>query len=248
MTSENVIDFLAFSMDNPSSIKPCIETARHNARAVRTALTGVMWEAINGAWLDLRRVDGRNLGRSALDSFLSRVKEAALRLDGSAYRTMLRNDTYYFFRLGVMLERADNTARILDVKYNILLPEHTNVGGGLDYFQWSSILRIVSAEIAYHRVYRESLKPWLVADLLVFNAEMPRSLAACYDAIRDTVDRLAHEYGRQGQVQRLARTIRTRLANANIDDVFRSGLHEFLTDFVAENARLGQAVAEQYLS
>ena len=247
-TADNVVDFLAFSAGNPSSIKMCVETARANARAVRTALTSVMWEAINGAWLDLHRVDGRGMGRQALNAFLSRVREAAIRLDGSAFRTMLRNDAYFFFRLGVMLERADNTARILDVKYNLLLPEHANVGGGLDYFQWSSILRTVSADIAYHRVYRQSLKPWLVADLLVLRTEMPRSLAACYDTIRDTVDRLASEYGRQGQVQRLARSIRTRLANANIDEIFRSGLHEFLTDFVEENAQLGHAVAEQYLS
>lgn len=248
ITAKSVIDFLAFSRSNSSSIKMCIETARANARAVRTALTAVMWEAINGAWLDLRRVDGTNMKRGALDQFLSSVKEAALRLDGSAYRTMLRSDAYFFFRLGVMLERADNTARILDVKYNLLLPEHINVGGGLDYFQWSSILRIVSADVAYHRIYRQSLKPWLVADLLVLRAEMPRSLTACYDAIRETLDRLANEYGRQGPSQRLARSIRTRLANANIDDIFRSGLHEFLTDFVGENARLGQAIVDQYLS
>lgn len=247
-SAENVVDFLAFSTSNPSSIKMCVDTARSNARAVRTALTSVMWEAINGAWLDLHRVDGRNMGRQALDSFLTRVREAALRLDGSAYRTMLRRDTYFFFRLGVMLERADNTARILDVKYNLLLPEHANVGGGLDYFQWSSILRTVSADIAYHRVYRQSLKPWLVADLLVLRNEMPRSLAACYDSIRETVDRLASDYGRQGPVQRLARSIRTRLANANIDDIFRNGLHEFLTEFLQENAELGHAVVDQYLT
>ncbi len=247
-TADNVVSFLAFSTTNPSSIKMCVETGRANARAVRTALTAVMWEAINGAWLDLRRVDGRDLRRSALDSFLSRVKEAALRLDGSAYRTMLRSEAYFFFRLGVMLERADNTARILDVKYHLLLPDSAAVGGSLDYFQWSSILRTVSAHTAYHWVYRQSLKPWLVADLLVLRPEMTRSLAACYDGIRETLDQLGHEFGRQGPAQRLARSIRTRLANARIDGIFQSGLHEFLTEFIVENAKLGQAVAEQYLS
>lgn len=248
ITAKSVIDFLAFSRKNSSSIKMCIETARANARAVRTALTAVMWEAINGAWLDLRRADGTDMKRGALDQFLAKVKEAALRLDGSAYRTMLRSDAYFFFRLGVMVERADNTARILDVKYNLLLPKDTNVGGGLDYFQWSSILRIVSADVAYHRIYRQSVKPWLVADLLVLRSEMPRSLTACYDSIRETLDRLANEYGRQGPAQRLSRSIRTKLANSNIDDVFRGGLHEYLTDFVGENARLGQAIVDQYLS
>jgi len=248
VTADNVLHFLAFSPSNPSSIKMCIETGRANARAVRTALTAVMWEAINGAWLDLTRIDGRNIRRGALHDFLGRVKEASIRLDGSAYRTMLRRDAYFFFRLGVMLERADNTARILDVKYHLLLPDQAEVGGGLDYFQWTSILRTVSAHTAYHWVYRESVKPWLVADLLLLRAEMPRSLAACYDVIRETLDQLATAYGRQGPSQRLARSIRTRLANANIDDIFRTGLHEFLTDFLAENGRLGQAVIDQYLS
>ncbi len=247
-TAETVLDYLAFSTDNPSSIKMCLDRARANARAVRTALTAVMWEAINTAWLDLRRIDGRDLSRSARDDFLHRVKEAALRLDGSAYRTMLRHESYFFFRLGVMLERADSTARILDVKYHLLLPENAKIGGGIDYFQWSSILRIVGANTAYNWVYHQSLKPWLVADLLVLRSELPRSLAACYDVIRETLDELANSIGRQGPAQRLARSMRTRLANANIDDIFRSGLHEFLTDFVSENARLGRAVVDQYLT
>ena len=142
------------------------------------------------------------------------MKEACLRFDGSAYRTMLRNDVYYFSRLGVYLERADSTARILDVKYHVLLPEQANVGGGLDYFQWSSILRSVSALTAYRWVYRESLKPWLIADLLILNEQMPRSLASCYENLSTYLDELALAYGRQGPSQRTARSIRTRLQNA----------------------------------
>jgi len=247
-SARNVLDYLAFSPANNSSIKACIDRARANARAVRTALTAVMWEAINGAWLDLHRIDGRNLGRAARDDFLARVKEAALRIDGSAYRTMLRHDAYFFFRLGVMLERADNTARILDVKYHLLLPENANIGGGLDYFQWSSILRTVGANTAYHWVYRQSLKPWLIADLLVLRPEMPRSIAACYDVLRETLDQLANRYGRQGQAQRLARSVRTRLANTDIDELFKRGLHESLTEFLNDNAALGAAIVDQYLA
>ena len=245
---ETVLDFLAFSPENSSSIKSCIDKARSNARAVRTALTAVMWEAINSAWLDLRRIDGSNLGRAARADFLTRVREAALRIDGSAYRTMLRHDSYFFFRLGVMLERADNTARILDVKYHLLLPENARIGGGLDYFQWSSILRIVGANTAYHWVYRQSLKPWLVADLLVLRPEMPRSVAACYDVLRETLDEIANDYGRQGPAQRLARSIRTRLANLDIEEVFKRGLHESLLELLDDNAKLGAAIVEQYLA
>jgi uncharacterized alpha-E superfamily protein len=243
-----VINYLAFSPDNPSSIRMCLETARNNARAVRTALTAEMWEAINSGWLELKRFDGTRMDRPTLNDFLNRVKAACLLFDGSAYRTMLRNDVYYFSRLGVYLERADNTARIIDVKYHVLLPEPANVGGGLDYFQWTSILRSVSALTAYRWVYRESLKPWLVADLLVLNEQMPRSLASCYENLTAYLDQLSLAYGRQGQSQRAARSLRTRLQNSSISDIFqKKGLHEFLTEFIRDNARLGTAITEQYL-
>jgi len=246
-TGESVVDFLAFSADNPSSIRSCLERARVNARTVRTALTTEMWEAINGAWLGLR--DFNRLGdRVRLNAFLTYVKEASLRFDGSAYRTMLRNDAYFFSGLGSFIERADNTARILDVKYHLLLPEQESVGGGLDFFQWSSILRSVSANTAYHWVYRESVKPWLVADLLVLNEQLPRSLSACYGRICEFLDELSLAYGRQGPAQRVARSTRNRLQNATLEDVFQGGLHEFLTEFIGENSRLGQAITDQYLA
>jgi uncharacterized alpha-E superfamily protein len=248
-TREAVIDFLAFSPDNPSSIRSCFEVARTNARSVRTALTTEMWDAINSAWLELGKYRASGLNQDEhLASFLSFVKETGLRFDGSAYRTMLRSDGYWFSRLGVMIERADNTARILDVKYHVLLPDAEHVGGSLDYFQWSAILRAVSALTAYHWVYKESLKPWLVADLLILNDQMPRSLAACYESIVRNLDSLSLAYGRQGPAQRSARAIRTRLENARIDDVFQSGLHEFVADFISENNRLGAAITQQYLT
>jgi uncharacterized alpha-E superfamily protein len=246
---DKVIDFLAFSPDNPSSIKNCLGTARHNSRAERTALTSDMWEAINSGWLELKRFDGARMDRDTLTKFLGRVKDACLLFDGAAYRSMLRNDSYFFLRLGVYLERADSTARILDVKYHLLLPEGASVGGGLDYFQWASILRSVSSLTAYRWVYHESLKPWLIADLLVLNEQMPRSLASCYENLTAFLDELSLAYGRQGPAQRVARSIRTRLQNATISDIFqKTGLHEFLTDFIADNGKLGSAIAEQYLT
>ena len=178
---ENVTEFLAFSTANPSSIRNCFEVARTNARAVRTALTVEMWDAINGAWLELKRFGNGPTSREEFMRFLRWVQEKSLLFDGSAYRTMLRNDAYWFSRLGLYIERADNTARILDVKYHLLLPAQEHVGGPLDYFQWAAILRSVSALTAYHWVYRESLKPWLIADLLILKDQMPRSLASCYD-------------------------------------------------------------------
>ena len=191
-TSENVIEFLAFSPKNPASIRNCIEVARHNARAVRTALTVEMWEIINGAWLELQSIDAQRLRQGHdLARFLAWVKETSLRFDGIAYRTMLRNDSYYFSRLGFQIERVDNTARILDVKYHVLLPDSEPIGGGLDYFQWAAVLRSVSAVTSYQWVYRDSVKPWLVADFLILREEMPRSLACCSGNIMRYLDELS---------------------------------------------------------
>lgn len=247
VNADTVGRFLAFSPNNPSSIRSCIETARENARSVRTALTTEMWDTINGAWLELRNYEGRDLSQEEFARFLDWVKSISLTFDGSAYRTMLRNDAYWFTRLGTAIERADNTARILDVKYQILLPASERVGGSLDYFQWTTILREVSAFNAYHWVYRESIKPMLVADLLILNRQMPRSFLNCYGQLVEHLDLIADAYGRRGPSQRLAGNLLARLEGDHIERVFASGLHEFVTAFIDENNRVGEAIATQYL-
>jgi len=248
----SVVDYLAFAPDNPSSIRNCIKFARANARAVRTALTAEMWEAINGAWIELGRFETSNNGssrydREELSRFFEFVKKTSLDYDGSVDRTMLRNDSYWFSRAGLYIERADNTARILDVKYHVLLPEHETVGGSVDYFQWTAILRAVSSLTAYHWVYRESVKPWLIADLLILKKEMPRSLIACYDNIVRFLDAIGDAYGRVGPSQTQARDVLARLEHATTNEIFKIGLHEFITAFVEDNDRLGESISEQYL-
>ncbi len=183
-TEQTVRDFLAFDPANPSSIRSCLDIARANGRAVRTALTTEMWEPINDAWHHLQTIKPAEMSNEDFVRFLEWVEHVTLVFDGSARRTMLRNDAYWFLRLGGAVERADNTARILDVKYHLLLPAREQVGGGLDFFQWTTILREVSALTAYHWVYRDRVKPWLVADLLILNAQMPRSLMSCYNVNR----------------------------------------------------------------
>jgi uncharacterized alpha-E superfamily protein len=249
VTEPNVIEFLTFSRDNPSSIRNCLDCARTNARAVRTALTVEMWEAINGAWLELKAMEARRGAYSSdeLGRFLEFVKQTSLIYDGGAYRTMLRNDAYWFSRVGLFVERADNTARLLDVKYHVLLPEKELVGGSLDYFQWAAILRAVSAHTAYHWVYRTSMKPWLVADLLILRPEMPRSLISCYESIVRNLDNLARAHGRQGASQRQARGTYGRLETLSMESVFQGGLHEFVQSFISENNKLGALISEQYL-
>jgi uncharacterized alpha-E superfamily protein len=244
---DTVRDFLAFSPHNPSSIRSCLERARDNARSVRTALTVEMWEVINGAWLELKRFKGSEMSREEFGRFIEWTKGVSLTCDGSAYRTMLRNDAFWFTRLGTAIERADNTARILDVKYHVLLPPSESVGGSLDYFQWTAILREVSALTAYHWVYRQGIKPWLVADLLILNRQMPRSLANCYELLVRHLDLIADAYGRRGESQDLASAMKARLSATTMDAVFAQGLHEFIEDFIDENDRLGTAITQQYL-
>ncbi len=248
----SVVEYLTFASDNPSSIRNCIELARANGRAVRTALTVEMWDAINGAWIELKRFEESNFGhgrfdREELSRFLDFVKKTSLDYDGTAHRTMLRNDAYWFSRLGLYIERADNTARILDVKYHVLLPMDETVGGSLDYFQWTSILRAVSALNAYHWVYRESIKPWFIADLLILRPEMPRSLIACYDNIVRILDSIAIAYSSSGPAQAQAHEVLGRLERATTKEIFKIGLHEFITDFVENTDLLGRAIQEQYL-
>ena len=246
-TEKSVREYLAFSPENASSITACITRARTNARSVRTALTVELWEAINGAWNGLAE-QGQPTRRDEFGHFLEWVKTVTLSVEGAASRTMLRNDAYYFLRLGAAIERADNTARLLDVKYHLLLPEGERVGGQLDYFQWTTLLREVSALTAYRWVYRDSVKPWLVADLLVLNRQMPRSLASCQASIVRYLEKLASDYGRRGPAQRLAAERMRALESAKIETIFQAGLHEYIQGFLAENIRLGQSITEQYLS
>ena len=245
---DSVTNFIIEGDKNPSSIRRCIESARSNARAVRNAITTEMWEEINSAYLRLQKLKIRKAHPGDMAQFIGFIKETSLRFDGAAYRTMLRDDSYWFERLGLFIERADNTARLLDVKYHVLLPEHEMVGGGLDYFQWTAVLRSVSAQSSFHYHYRESVKPWLVADFLILRPEQPRSLVACYRELQQFLEALAELYGRQGPAQRLARSRLSRLETIDINSLFQGGLHEFLTEFLADNNALGQAIAQQYLS
>src|SRR5579863_3401473 len=213
----SVLDYLVRDGENPSSILSCIDTARRNARAVRTALTVDMWDALNHTWLRSRELAANALCSESITDFLDWVKQRSQLFNGAYGSTMLRNDAYYFTRLGTFIERADNTARILNVKYFVLLPQNENIGGALDYYQWQAILRSVSALRAYHWVYQERLKPWLVAELLILRPEMPRSLLSCFRQIVSYLELLSEaHHGRRGECHRLASEIRDQLRDGKI--------------------------------
>jgi uncharacterized alpha-E superfamily protein len=214
---------------------------------VRTALTSEMWDALNGAWLELQRFEKKRMDREEFARFLDWVKNVSLVFDGSAYRTMLRDDGYWFSRLGVYIERADNTARILDVKYHVLLPANEQVGGSLDYFQWTTdAARGLGADGLSLGLSRGGEAS---ADRRPADPEPAHAALAgrCYENISRFLDLLGDAYGRQGPAQRQARKTLSNLSNTRIDDIFQHGLHEFISDFITENNRLGGTVIEQYL-
>ena len=247
IATAKVIDFLIFDEDNPSSIRSCIKTARNNGRAVRTALTRDVWESINATWNELAQVKPSSMTADRLPVFLEWVKQRVMSFRGALLGTMLRNDTYYFSQLGNFVERADNTARILDVKYFILLPKPTDVGSDLDMQQWAQILRSVSGHRSYRWFYRDShYRPWLVSEFLILKEEMPRSLVFSYAWVNRALAGLANHYGQSYDCHVQARETYDRLKQASMEQIFQAGLHEFLQEFIAGNTRLSQSIARQY--
>jgi uncharacterized alpha-E superfamily protein len=243
-TPFNVSRYLTLADENPNSVRSCLYRARENARAARNALTREGWEAINRAWLDIRGRTSPGGGQAAMN-LIDRLKADTRGFEGALSR-MLRRESYWFLRLGSVIERGDNTARLLDVKYYLLLPEGEQVGGALDRDQWTTILHTVSARNAYRFLYRDALKPWLVADMLIFRQELPRSLAGSAAETVDLLAELGDRTGRQGEADRLARQRLGEFEESDIDRLFQAGLHESLQRFIAENAALDGAIAQQF--
>lgn len=244
--TEDVVHFMLFDPENPSSVYACLATARRNARAQRTALTREMWECLNSAWIEFAAINPKSLTSDKLPPLFDWIRGRSALFRGALLNTILRNDTFYFNQLGTFLERSDNTARILDVKYYVLLPHSELVGGDIDNAQWSAILRSVSAHRSYRWVYHESYKPWHVADYLILNRQMPRSLRSCYDEINDALVELNSYYATDSGCQNLARETLRILIDGNMTRIFQSGLHEFLADCISRNNRLGNEISAAY--
>ncbi|MGX8014044.1 alpha-E domain-containing protein [Mesorhizobium sp. ORM8.1] len=245
-TAANVSDFLLRDTSNASSTMSSIETARNNARMVRTALTRETWESINEAWMALKRMLARPIDERDLPNVLDAIKRETALIRGSFYGTMLRNEIFDFSQLGTYVERADNTARILDVKYYVLLPSLSWVGSTLDNYQWESILRSVSAHRSYRWVYEADYKPTNIADYLILNVRMPRSLTFCYRFLGEHLKFLSDDYGERHACHATAEKIQATLRRGSIKDIFDHGLHEFLAEFIRDNTRLGDEIAQDY--
>ena len=245
ISGSSVVLFLAFDGDFPSSILAAIRSARENARALRVAITSEMWESINTTWLELRDYDAKTLFNGGVRDFCDWVKERTLSFRGVTDSTMLRDESYAFLDLGLAIERADNTARLLDSKYHVLLPRDEHVGGSVDYYQWGAILRSLSAFRAYHKVYSDVIQSHRVAELLLLRRDMPRSLTACFERITGQLDTLCQ--GRPRECQRIAGEMHAGLRFGRIDDIFQQGLHEFLTRFIGRNAELSVQIENDFM-
>ncbi|MCO6417259.1 alpha-E domain-containing protein [Siccirubricoccus sp. KC 17139] len=244
-TAEAVIHWLIFDPDNPSGILPCFEAARRNARAVRTALTVDMWEALNDGWNHLRKLPPEATDGDHLPDFLGWVRDRVTLFNGAAHETMLRDEAWRFVRLGTMLERADNSARLLDVRHKLLTPE---AEGAVDYVQWQAVLRAVSALRSYQWIYRDRLQPRRIAELLILRPELPRSLLSCFGEVAETLEAIAvGQGGRRGECHRLAGGLHAQLRYGRIEAIFEQGLHEFLTGMIARAAELGGEIEAFYI-
>lgn len=242
----SVINFLLRDSANPSSVLSVTEAARNNARLVRTALTREVWEAVNETWIKQKAALARPVRETDLPDVLGLIRSQSALVRGATVGTMLRNDIYNFARIGTFVERADNIARILDVKYYVLLPSVQLVGSTLDNVQWETILRAASAERSFRWLHGGETRPLTIADFLILDRRMPRSLLYCLRKIAGNLGHLCADYGVRRPSLDAALELRDQLEDMSIEQVMERGLHEFLTSFIQSNNALARQVEEDF--
>ncbi len=244
----NIESFMFFDMDNPASIASCMEAARENGRIVRTALTSQVWDALNSGFQEIREMRRTERSKMSISDLIDWTHSQAALVRGAIDGTQLRADGFDFLHLGYALERADSTARLLDVKYYVLLPQIDYVGSGFDNYQWETVLRANSAHRAFHWAYGGEVTPAKIADFLILNRKSPRSLITSAENAMHHLDRLSRAYGRGTEARTRVRSIVGELAETTIEDIFDEGLHEFLTRVIGEVSILSGLIHAAYLS
>lgn len=243
----NIESFLFFDRDNPSSVAACITQARENGRIVRTALTGQVWDALNTAFQELRQIERTPRSQLELSRLTDWTMKHAAMVRGAIDATLLRNDGYDFLTLGYALERGDATARLMDVKYYVLLPR-MGVGSGVDNDQWSMMLRALSLNRAFHWAYGGEVTAQKIAHFLILNPHCPRALITCVTDVNQHLGRIAKIYGKSTEVQDKASALQAELDNLTPEAIFEEGLHEFLGRFIINTAEIAGMVHNTYLS
>jgi len=240
------IDFMLRDPANPSNVLGAIEQARSNARMVRASLSREVWEATNECWMAARRVLARPVRDRDLPEVLAVIRQHSALVRGALHGTMLRNDIFNFARIGTFLERADNTARILDVKYYVLLPAVSQIGSALDNVQWETILRSVGGQRAYRWLNGAEVTPAGIAEFLILDGRMPRSLRFCTSKIAANLGYLEREYATRHPCHDQVEAMMGRLSAHSVETIFEAGLHEFILDILADLAELAARIETDY--
>lgn len=243
LTAKKVIEYLSIDEKNPSSIKSTLRAARENARAERNSIPTEVFENLNSAWIGMKKVDSKSLANGDCRDFFDWVKDRVHALRGLIYGVMLQTEAFEFYRIGTFIERADNTARLVDVKFTVLSVKSRN-DKIEDYYRWGALLRSLSALKSYRMVYRDSVRPMQVVELLLTNQDFPRSLAHCTNTVANTLERL----GSDTRSAFLAKQLHKKFAKDSLDKIIRAKtVHAVLEDFTSAVATLSDQIAKDFL-
>ncbi len=238
--------FLMIDPRNPSSVRSCLVTARENARAVRFAFTQECWEALNATWSRVREIGDEHMTGGRLSDTIDWVKSQSALFRGAVQGTMVRDDGFDFLQMGAAIERVDSTARILDVKYHVLLPSLEDIGSSADHYQWSSLLQAAAAQRAYAFVTKSDVSARGVAQFLILEARFPRAILFNIQRLQQTLASTEDFYGQKSSCHDHIGRFVSDIAATSIEDIFDSGLHEFLTDVIERNYTAAETIAQAY--
>jgi len=241
LTMPNLVSFFALDSRNYSSIFSCLQMGWNNAHAVRGSLSSEVWECINATWIAMKSIRRQGIGSDGADAFFDWVKERSHLFRGAMFGTLLRSDAMHFIRLGTLLERADGTARLLEVKNRLMDIDDDPVR---EYYRMDTLLQAVSAREAYHSIYKQQLSRETIAELMILRNELPRSLLAC---INDMVQQLELIGGRANQPRRLAHILHAELRFSSMKDLSRIGLNNWLEAFLAQLNEIAESIHHTYL-
>lgn len=249
-TAESVIDFVTFERRNPNSILSSIVRARENARSVREQISSEMWERLNELYLYLNDIGARARCQAGPHQFFHHIIDESHNFIGTTDATMTHGEGWDFIQCGKMIERADRTSRILDIKYHILLPSGERVGGNIDTIQWMAVLRSCSAMEAYLKLYVGEVAPWKVAEFLILNDLFPRSIRFCVQRLDNAIHRITgvDENRFSNEAERLSGKLRSELNYTTSADVFQTGLHQYLDRAQLRLVEITEALHEEYFS
>ena len=247
-TSDKVIDYLVFSPENPNSILECIARARENARGVRDMIPKESWEIINVTYHELNQFNMDLVRKEGPDKLFNFIRQRSYLFEGATEISMFRGKGYHFMRAGKYLERADQIARILDVKYHIPLPRVEDVGNPLDIYQWKTLLDSTGAYEAYLQHYNIKITPIQIVELLVFNPQLPRSLLFCLERVRQSfrnISSVPDKFYANKAEQKIGK-LYYQIAYSTAEEIFFFGLHEYLTNFINDLINVGNEINRTY--